>query len=79
MLSYQLALEQVRQAVAPLPPECVALTAALGRVLAADLVAPHPMPPYDQSLMDGYAARRSRDTRARPRLRGRCGCRSARR
>ena len=63
MLSYQLALEQVRQAVAPLPPERVALTAALGRVLAADLVAPHPMPPYDQSLMDGYAAR-SRDTRA---------------
>jgi molybdopterin molybdotransferase len=62
MLSYSLALEQVRQAVSPLPSECVALTAASGRILAADLLAPHPMPPFDQSLMDGYAAR-SRDTR----------------
>ena len=63
MLSYPLALEQVRQAVAPLPSERVALTAALGRVLAADLASPHSMPPYDQSMMDGYAAR-SRDTRS---------------
>ena len=62
MLSYHLALEQVRQAVAPLTSERVALTAASGRILAADLLAPHPMPPFDQSLMDGYAAR-SRDTR----------------
>lgn len=62
MLSYQLALEQVRQAVTPLASERVALPAALGRILAADLLAPHPMPPFDQSLMDGYAAR-SRDTR----------------
>jgi len=62
MLSYYLALEQVRQAVSQLPSERVALTAALGRMLAADLLAPHAMPPFDQSLMDGYAAR-SRDTR----------------
>ncbi|WP_089943658.1 molybdopterin molybdotransferase MoeA [Candidatus Entotheonella palauensis] len=62
MLSYHLALEQVRQTVSPLASERVALTDALGRTLAADLLAPHPMPPFDQSLMDGYAAR-SRDTR----------------
>ncbi len=62
MLSYQHALEQVRQVVSPLASERIALTAALGRVLAADLLAPHPMPPFDQSLMDGYAAR-SRETR----------------
>ncbi len=61
MLSYHLALEQVRQAVSPLTSERVALPHALGRVLAADLLAPHPMPPFDQSLMDGYAAH-SRDT-----------------
>ncbi len=62
MLSYPFALEQVQQAVSPLSSERVALIAALGRILAADLLAPHPMPPFDQSLMDGYAAR-SRDTR----------------
>jgi molybdopterin molybdotransferase len=62
MLSYHQALEQVRQAVSALPSERVALTVALDRILAADLLAPHAMPPFDQSLMDGYAAR-SRDTR----------------
>jgi molybdenum cofactor synthesis domain-containing protein len=62
MLTYRQALEHVRQAVSPLPAERVALTAALNRVLAADLLAPNAMPPYDQSLMDGYAVR-SRDTR----------------
>ncbi len=62
MLSYHLALEHVRQAVSPLASERVALTGATGRMLAADLLAPHPMPPFDQSLMDGYAAR-SQETR----------------
>lgn len=62
MLSYQLALQQVREAVSRMTSESVALAGALGRVLAADLVAPHAMPPFDQSLMDGYAVR-SRDTR----------------
>lgn len=62
MLSYRLALQHVREAVSRLTSESVALTAASGRILAADLSAPHAMPPFDQSLMDGYAAR-SRDTR----------------
>jgi len=61
MLSYHLAVEQVRRAASRLTSERVALTAASGRILAADLLAPHPMPPFDQALMDGYAAH-SRDT-----------------
>ncbi len=30
---------------------------ALGRVLAEDVLAPHPMPPFDRSAVDGYAVR----------------------
>ncbi len=63
MLSYHLALQHVRDAAPRLPSESVDLTTASGRVLAADLSAPHAMPPFDQSLMDGYAVR-SRDARA---------------
>jgi molybdopterin molybdotransferase len=40
-----------------LPAEDVALDAALGRVLAADLVAPLEQPPFANSAMDGYALR----------------------
>lgn len=35
--------------------ETVALTAALGRVLADDVVAPRDVPPHDNSAVDGYA------------------------
>jgi molybdenum cofactor synthesis domain-containing protein len=35
--------------------ETVALTAADGRVLARDLVATDPVPPFDRAAMDGYA------------------------
>lgn len=37
--------------------EQVALTAALGRVLARDLTAPLPLPPFFNSAVDGYAFR----------------------
>jgi molybdopterin molybdotransferase len=41
-----------------LPPETVELTpAALGLVLAEDIVSDLDMPPYDKALMDGYAVR----------------------
>jgi molybdopterin molybdotransferase len=47
-------LEQTR----PLPPEMTALTpAALGLVLAEDIVSDLDMPPYDKAMMDGYAVR----------------------
>jgi molybdopterin molybdotransferase len=44
-------------AVQPLGPEGVALTDALGRVLAEDVVSPIDQPPWDNSAMDGYAVR----------------------
>ncbi|MHA7263357.1 molybdopterin molybdotransferase MoeA [Arthrobacter sp. TMN-37] len=39
--------------------ELLPLTAALGRVLAADVHAPIALPPFDNSQMDGYAVHRS--------------------
>ncbi|MDR1328245.1 MAG: molybdopterin molybdotransferase MoeA, partial [Oscillospiraceae bacterium] len=44
----------------PLPPpsaEAVALTEAFGRVLAEDITADIPIPPFDRSPFDGYAFR----------------------
>lgn len=57
------ALARFRAAVphAPLPPERVALDDALGRVVAADIASPIDVPPFDRSLVDGFALR-STDT-----------------
>ena len=44
-------------ATAPLPQEWLPLSAATGRVLAADVVADVDWPPFDTSAMDGYAVR----------------------
>lgn len=50
------AVARIAQGVAPVTGvEEVALAAALDRVLAHDLAAPHALPPFDQSAMDGYA------------------------
>lgn len=35
--------------------ECLPVRSALGRVLAADIIAPHDVPAHDNSAMDGYA------------------------
>lgn len=52
------AQEIVRRHVRPLPPEPMTLTsAALGHVLAADVLSDLDMPPYHKSMMDGYAVR----------------------
>ena len=51
------ALAIVTSAVGPLPSDVVALGDALGRVLAAPVHAAFPLPPFDQSAVDGYAAR----------------------
>jgi len=48
----------IAAALQPLPPgdtERLPLTAALGRVLAADVVSPIDVPAHDNSAMDGYA------------------------
>lgn len=62
MVSYQDALERMLKDIQPLASERLPLTAAYGRIVATPLVAPHAMPPFDQSLVDGYALRSS-DTR----------------
>jgi putative molybdopterin biosynthesis protein len=43
--------------LSPLPGETVALAAALGRVLALDVVAAVDAPPFDRSNVDGFAVR----------------------
>jgi putative molybdopterin biosynthesis protein len=45
--------------LSPLPSQRVALAAALGRVLAADLAAPIDVPAFDRSGVDGFALRAS--------------------
>jgi len=47
----------ILQEVHPLPPEPVALRAGCGRVLAAPIVSPFPLPRWDNAAMDGYAVR----------------------
>jgi molybdopterin molybdotransferase len=51
----------------PLPePEAVALREAAGRVLAEDVIAPEPVPAFDNSAMDGYALRAEDSAAASP-------------
>ncbi len=59
-------LAQVVRAVAAEP---VAVTAALGRVLARDVAAPFDVPPADNSAVDGYAVRAADLAGGRARLR----------
>jgi molybdopterin molybdotransferase len=56
LLSMSAALDLLGGNLAPVvEPETVPLKAARGRVLAAPLVAPRAVPPYDNSAVDGYA------------------------
>jgi molybdopterin molybdotransferase len=54
-LTVEAALEAVLARFQPLEAEEVPLTAALGRVLAADIVAEEAIPPFANATMDGYA------------------------
>ena len=56
-LTVQEALTAVLAGVSVLPAEQVPLLAALGRVLAQDVVAKDSLPPFSNSSMDGYALR----------------------
>ena len=53
------ALERLNAALLPVTveKECLNAQDALGRVLAEDITAPHPLPHFARSLMDGYAVR----------------------
>jgi molybdopterin molybdotransferase len=57
MLTVAAAQTVVIQHARPLPPQGVALTDALGLVLAEDVASDIDMPPYDKAMMDGYAVR----------------------
>ncbi|HHO47879.1 MAG TPA: molybdopterin molybdenumtransferase MoeA [Desulfobacteraceae bacterium] len=46
---------------APLDAETIPLAQGLGRILAADVISPEPLPPFSRSTMDGFAVR-ARDT-----------------
>ncbi|KAJ4850811.1 calnexin Cnx1 [Turnera subulata] len=55
MISPQEALQIVLNVAPRLPPVTVPLHDALGKVLAQDIRAPDPLPPYPASVKDGYA------------------------
>ncbi len=57
MLSVDEARRRILDAMTPTAPECVMLTEAAGRVLAAPVMARRTQPPADLSAMDGYAVR----------------------
>ncbi len=57
MISVAEARQRIAGAFAPLATEMVALTEALGRVLAEDVAARRTQPPQAVSAMDGYAVR----------------------
>ena len=57
MLSVDEALARVMADVRRMPAETVSLLDAQGRVLAVDVAAPRPLPPWPASAMDGYAVR----------------------
>jgi len=57
MITVEEATAQVLTRIAVLEPERVPLLAALGRVLAEDVISDIDVAPFDNSAMDGYAVR----------------------
>lgn len=55
LLSFEIARARLLATARRTGVETVDLAEASGRVLASDLVAPLPLPPFDHSAMDGYA------------------------
>jgi len=62
MLTVAQAQQRILESITPLRTERVALSEALGRVLAETVVSRRTLPPFDNSGMDGYAVRHH-DTR----------------
>ena len=65
MISVAEAIRVIREQTGQLPAESIALSKALGRVLAEEVIADSDLPPFDRAQMDGYAVR-SRDVRDTP-------------
>jgi len=57
LLAPEAALRLILAECTALPAENCALDDALGRVLAEAVIAPEALPPFDNSAMDGFAAR----------------------
>lgn len=57
MLDVDAAREKILEAFEPLGTTRVPVVDAFGMVVATDLHAPHPLPRFDNSAMDGYAVR----------------------
>lgn len=57
LVEIEQARRMILEAVRPLPAASVELDAALGRVLAEDVIAEDPVPGFDNSAMDGFAVR----------------------
>ncbi len=57
MLSVSQALQLILESVSPLTPQETALSDALGAVVAGDVLSSIDSPPFDKSMMDGYAIR----------------------
>jgi molybdopterin molybdotransferase len=57
MIDYEDARKKVLSRARPLEPEVIALVKAFGRVLAEDIKAREPVPPFRKATMDGYAVR----------------------
>jgi molybdopterin molybdotransferase len=59
LISIEEARSLVLAEALPLAPEARPLAESLGLVVAEDLFAPHDLPPFDNSAMDGFAVRSS--------------------
>ncbi len=57
MIELEEALSRLLGSIVPLASEIVPLRQAAGRFLATSILAPIPLPPFDNSMFDGYAVR----------------------
>lgn len=69
MLSVSQGLQLIIETVARLPPREIDLSESLGAVLARDILSDIDSPPFDKSMMDGYAVRAADLSRPRAKLR----------
>lgn len=57
MISIKNANNSIKRTVPTLEPEAIAIRSSVGRILAEDIVADMDLPPFDRSMMDGFAVR----------------------
>jgi molybdenum cofactor synthesis domain-containing protein len=69
MITVSEAIRIIQEQTQPLPVETLPLSEALGRVLAAEVIADSDLPPFDRAQMDGYAVRSADTVSAPARLR----------